>query len=379
VHTNAFKCKNVTKTVPPTAISVQEDSSLRFLKGVPQFFRKRSTTWLYFDAVLLVGLIGVLDYLTGYEVEFFPFYSIPIFLMVWRNGRNSALFIAVLSAIVWYGVDMATGHIYSQEWLRVWQALVRLVFFFLVVVAGVAMKRQRDFSSAQLELSERLRSMEQEIITVSEREQMRIGRDLHDGVCQYLVAIAYTAGLLKQDLQQEAPAKAATAGEIADLLQDAVVRTRDLARGLSPVDSDVDGLASALEELASSTSKLMGVSCSLIYPQSVSIPDNSQAIHLFRIAQEAVSNAVKHGHARTVIIALESTDYELSLRVSDDGIGFDPASIEKRGMGLNTMRYRAHMEGGHLDIESNSPTGTVVTCTIDKMNSGALRNDSYEL
>lgn len=329
--------------------------------------------------MLLVGLIGVLDYLTGYEVEFFPFYSIPIFLMVWRNGRNSALFIAVLSAIVWYGVDMATGHIYSQEWLRVWQALVRLVFFFLVVVAGVAMKRQRDFSSAQLELSERLRSMEQEIITVSEREQMRIGRDLHDGVCQYLVAIAYTAGLLKQDLQQEAPAKAATAGEIADLLQDAVVRTRDLARGLSPVDSDVDGLASALEELASSTSKLMGVSCSLIYPQSVSIPDNSQAIHLFRIAQEAVSNAVKHGHARTVIIALESTDYELSLRVSDDGIGFDPASIEKRGMGLNTMRYRAHMEGGHLDIESNSPTGTVVTCTIDKMNSGALRNDSYEL
>lgn len=326
-----------------------------------------------------MGLIGTLDYLTGYEVEFFPFYSIPILLAVWWSGRKGALFIAGFSGIVWYTVDRAAGHGYSQEWLRVWQAVVRMFFFFLVVVAGLALKKQRDFSRSQLQLSERLRAMEREIISVSEREQVRIGRDLHDGLCQYLVAIAYTAGLLKQDLEQDASTRAATAGEIADLLQDAVVRTRDLARGLSPVDSDVDGLASALEALASRTTKLMGVSCFLIYPESVSIPDNSQAVHLYRIAQEAVSNAVKHGHARSVIIALESTDHELSLRVSDDGIGFDPAKVEKSGMGLNTMRYRAHVEGGHLDIEPNSPTGTVVICTIDKMNSEDLRNNSYEL
>jgi len=180
-------------------------------------------------------------------------------------------------------------------------------------------------------------------------------------------------------LEKEAPAKAATAGEIADLLQDAVVTARDLARGLSPVDSDEDGLASALEGLALRTTKLMGVSCFLIYPKSVSIPDNTRAIHLYRIAQEAVSNAVKHGHARAVIIALESTDFELSLRVSDDGVGFDPGKVEKRGMGLNTMRYRAHMEGGHLDIEPNSPTGTVVTCTINKMNPHELQSSSFEL
>jgi signal transduction histidine kinase len=331
------------------------------------------------EAILLVGFVGVLDYLTGYEVEFFPFYSIPILLVVWWNGRKGAFVIAAFSGIVWYTVDRAAGHGYSQEWLRVWQAIVRMFFFFLVVVAGVALKRQRDFSRAQLELSERLRAMEREIISVSEREQVRIGRDLHDGVCQYLVAIAYTAGLLKQDLEHADSAKAKTAGEIADLLQDAVVRTRDLARGLSPVDSDVDGLASALEALASRTTKLMGVSCFLIYPKSVSIPDNAQAIHLYRIAQEAVSNAVKHGHARSVIIALESSEHELSLRVSDDGIGFDPAKVEKRGMGLNTMRYRAHVEGGDLNIEPNSPTGTVVTCTIHKMNSGDPCSDSSEL
>ncbi|MDR3404183.1 MAG: sensor histidine kinase [Chthoniobacter sp.] len=364
--------------VSSTAIPIPEDTSSAFFRSVRDFFRKRSPVWIYFDAIFLVGLIGVLDYLTGYEVEFFPFYAIPILLMSW-SGRRAAILTAMLSAVVWYSVDMAAGRIYSQEWLRVWQAVVRLIFFLLVVVAGHALKRQRDFGRAQLALSERLRAMEQEIINVSEREQVRIGRDLHDGICQYLVAIAYTAGLLKEDLEKEASKKAATAGEIAELLQDAVVRTRDLARGLSPVDSDEDGLASALEGLALRTSKLMGVSCFLIYPQSVSIPDNSQAVQLFRIAQEAVSNAVKHGHARSVIIALESTDFELALRVSDDGIGFDPAKVEKGGMGLNTMRYRAHMEGGHLDIEPNSPTGTVVTCTINKMNPTDLRNNSYEL
>jgi signal transduction histidine kinase len=349
------------------------------LSNIADFFRNRSPFWVFCDALLLVALIGCLDYLTGYEVEFFPFYSIPVLLVVWLSGRRTALFIAILSAVVWYSVDIAAGHTYSQAWLRVWQAYVRLMFFFLVVVAGLALKKQRDSSRAQLELSERLRSMEREIISVSEREQVRIGRDLHDGLCQYLVAIAYTAGLLKHDLEKAAPAKAATAGEIADLLQDAVVRTRDLARGLSPVDSDEDGLASALEALASRTSKLMGVSCFLIYPKSVSIPDNSQAVHLFRIAQEAVSNAVKHGHARSVIIALESTDSELSLRISDDGVGFDPVKLEKRGMGLNTMSYRAHLESGRLDIEPNAPNGTVVTCTIDKIKPNEPRNDSYQL
>ena len=369
----------MTKSVPPPAISVPEDGSSRFFQGVTEFFRKQSPGWLYFEIILLTGLIGTLDYLTGYEVEFFPFYSIPILLAVWCGGRKGAVLIATLCAIVWYTVDRAAGHGYSQEWLRIWQATVRMFFFFIVVVAGVAWKRQRDSSRAQLELSERLRAMERELIGVSEREQVRIGRDLHDGLCQYLVAIAYTAGLLKHDLEKEASGKAATAGEIADLLQDAVVRTRDLARGLSPVDSDVDGLASALEELASRTTKLTGVSCFLIYPKSVSIPDNAQAIHLYRIAQEAVGNAVKHSHARSVIIALESTEHELSLRVSDDGIGFDPAKVEKRGMGLNTMHYRAHAAGGHLDIEPNSPTGTVIMCTIDKMNPGDLRSDSYKL
>jgi signal transduction histidine kinase len=349
-----------------SSISAVTESAAGFQwgKGAAEFFRKRSGGWLYIDALLLVGLIGILDYATGYEVAFYPFYSIPILLLVWFGNRNGALAIGGLCALVWRWADVASGHFYSSEWFRVWEAAVRFMFFSLVVVAGLTFKRQRDFSRAQLELSERSRQLEQEIISASEREQARIGRDLHDDVCQYLVAIAYTAELLRQDLERESSSKVGTAGEIANLLKDAVVRTRDLARGLSPVDSDQDGLASALEGLAARVSKLMGVSCSLLYPETISVPNNSRAIHLFRIAQEAVSNAVKHGNARSIIIALEESETELSLRISDDGKGFDLEAPAKRGMGLSTMRYRAEVEGGQLDIEANIPKGTVVTCTI---------------
>jgi two-component system sensor kinase FixL len=121
-----------------------------------------------------------------------------------------------------------------------------------------------------------------------------------------------------------------------------------------------------LEELASTTSRLAGISCSVICHETVPIMDNIQAIHLFRIAQEALSNALKHGHAKAVVIALEASDGTRSLRVSDNGVGFQPSPGERKGMGLSIMRYRARMIAGKLEIQPNLPTGTVVVCTIEK-------------
>jgi signal transduction histidine kinase len=212
--------------------------------------------------------------------------------------------------------------------------------------------------------------LEQEIITISEREQQRIGRDLHDDVCQYLAAIGFTASMLKQQLENEANTLSRTAGDIASLLQDAAKRTRDLARGLSPVDRDEGGLESALEELAATTSRLAGINCSVICPETVAITDNIQAVHLFRIAQEALGNALKHGHAKSVVIALEVSEDTCSLRISDDGVGFDPLRSERKGMGLSIMRYRAHMMSGKLEVQQNSPVGTVVVCTVEKHANG---------
>ena len=161
------------------------------------------------------------------------------------------------------------------------------MFFCLVMFAGSIFKQQRDSIRARVELLERSEQLEREIIDISEREQQRIGRDLHDGVCQYLAAIGFSAAILSRDLERESSIRAQKAGEIANLLQDALKQTRDLARGLSPVDRDECGLESALNELASSTSRLSGIPCSFICVGQVEIRDNARAVHLFRIAQEA--------------------------------------------------------------------------------------------
>jgi signal transduction histidine kinase len=332
--------------------------------------------WPFILALALAVTVGLIDYLTGDEITIDPFYSIPILLIVWFGNRNLGIVISICCALAWWWADAAAGHRYSSEWIRIWDVIVRLMFFGLVMFAGSILKQQRDSIRARVELLERSQQLEREIIDISEREQQRIGRDLHDGVCQYLAAIGFTAAMLNRDLERESSSRAETAGEIANLIQDAAKRTRDLARGLSPVDRDEGGLESALDELAASTSKLAGMSCSFICVGPVQIRDNARAVHLFRIAQEALSNATKHGQAKAVVIALEASDGVLSLRVSDDGIGFDPTYSERKGMGLNIMRYRARVLGGTLEIQSNSPAGTVATCTIARVASAELSSDS---
>lgn len=337
------------------------------------FLRNQSRIQLFAEVLALGIIVGSIDYLTGYDVTIYPFYSIPILVMVWFGDMKLAAVISVLSTVSWWWADKASGHQYTTEWLRVWEAIMRFTFFSLVMVAGWTFKKQRDNIRARLELLERAQKLEEEIITISEREQQRIGRDLHDEVCQYLAAIGFSASMLKQQLENQSHTLARSAGDIASLLQDAAMRTRDLARGLSPVDRDEGGLESALEELASTTSRLAGISCSVIYPETVPITGNIQAIHLFRIAQEALNNALKHGHAKSVVIALEASEGTFSLRVSDDGVGFNPLPGERKGMGLSIMRYRARMISGKLDIQPNSPIGTVVVCTIEKGASERLR------
>lgn len=346
------------------------------MERIANFLRKQSHATLFIEALALAAAIGFIDYLTGYEVTVFPFYSIPILLMVWFGKKRLAVVISVLSALAWWWADAASGHLYSHEWLRVWDTIVRLMFFCLVMFAGSTFKEQRDASRARIELLERSQQLEQQIISISEREQQRIGRDLHDGVCQFLSAIGFTAAMLKRDLELEAHDRAKIAGEIAKLLQDACTRTRDIARGLSPVDRDEGGLESALDELASSTSRLAGIPCSFLCPEPVHILDNTLAVHLFRIAQESLNNATKHGHAKAVVIALESIGSTISLRVSDDGIGFDPTGSARRGIGLNIMRYRARMIGGTLEIQPSSPSGTIVACTIEGGPNVQLNSDS---
>ena len=213
------------------------------------------------------------------------------------------------------------------------------------------------------DMTERKR-LEKEILEISDHEQRRIGQDLHDGLCQQLAGIEFMSQALEQKIAPRSRADAARVGEIAGHVREAIRQTRLLARGLSPVTLESEGLMAALEELASNTEKVFQVGCRFECQAAVPVRDPSVATHLFRIAQEAVSNAIKHGHASSIVIRLGQEQARLLLKVSDNGKGFPIIPPPKNGMGLRIMQSRAGMIGGTLALDNSPDGGARVLCAL---------------
>ena len=207
--------------------------------------------------------------------------------------------------------------------------------------------------------------LEREILAISEREQRRLGHDLHDDLCQQLAGIQFVSQTLASNLTARSDPEAPQAKEIAQSIRHAIVQTRDLARGLSPVGLEADGLMAALRELAARTQKVFRVQCHFYCEPPVLVPDHSVAIHLYRIAQEAVGNAVKHGTASSINIRLAAADNGLRLGVTDNGIGIPRRIPPQRGLGLRIMQYRAGVIGGTLLVQREPMGGTSVVCTVN--------------
>lgn len=209
------------------------------------------------------------------------------------------------------------------------------------------------------------KQLEREILEISDREQNRIGRDLHDGLGQQLTALElFTAGL-KDEIHSQAPELIRPLEKIGEQLREAIRQTRGLATGLSPVSIHRDGLATALRRLATTTRAMTGASCEFFGDSHIEPPEAGAATHLYRIAQEAVTNALKHGRAKKVHINLTNSN-GLELKVTDNGRGFSVASPKGSGMGLRAMKYRADLIGATLNIHSSPKKGTEVSCTIPK-------------
>jgi signal transduction histidine kinase len=206
--------------------------------------------------------------------------------------------------------------------------------------------------------------LERQLLEISDREQRRIGQDLHDDLCQQLTGIEFMSQSLEQNLAAKFAPEAAAAAEITKLVRGAISDTRDLARGLSPVMLEADGLMPALQQLADNTDKLFNVPCQLCSDASVRVADNAVAIHLYRIAQEAVSNAIKHGRARQICIRLADANDKVTLLIEDNGAGFTHRNAHRAGMGLQIMHYRAGMIGGNLTVDSHTGEGTRITCSF---------------
>lgn len=205
--------------------------------------------------------------------------------------------------------------------------------------------------------------LEREVLEISENERRRIGHDFHDGLGQRLTAASMATNALIGALKADAPALAERGEDIGRQLRAAIAEARSLSHGLAPVELVDDGLMGALTVLASDTS-LGEMRCVFECAEPVRIADGEIAVHLYRIAQEAVSNALKHAQALEIRIGLESRAGVVVLEVDDDGNGIEEGAPSTRGIGLRVMRYRAGLLGGNLEIGSAPAGGTRISCRV---------------
>ncbi|MBU1170135.1 MAG: PAS domain S-box protein [Proteobacteria bacterium] len=209
------------------------------------------------------------------------------------------------------------------------------------------------------------RRLEADILRISEGERRKIGHDLHDDLGQHLVGIEALAILLKQRLDAEMHSETHCASEIVSLIRDATKKTRNLAKGLCPVDMDEGGLVSSLTEFAVHVEKVFGVVCRFYCLISLKITNNAVATNLYRIAQEAVNNALRHGRAKTIKISLVPVGDSVCLVVSDKGCGIRDSG-RSQGLGLSIMGYRAKSIRADLTINITKEKGTRVICRINR-------------
>lgn len=236
-------------------------------------------------------------------------------------------------------------------------------------IEHVVAERTRELKNANDLLSEAMHErmrLESEILDISEREKQQFGHDLHDSLGQKLTGAVFLSRALAGRLNEQHDAETKTqATRITEVLKESVAQVRRMARGLSPVDLGQEGLAGALQRLADETSAVYGITCLFHQAEEHPEPSPKAARHLYAIAQEAVSNAVKHGHAKEIVIEMSRRGGANNLLIiEDDGSGFDADTTQSGGMGLRIMKYRATMIGGSLEITRRAVSGMQVLCAF---------------
>ena len=205
------------------------------------------------------------------------------------------------------------------------------------------------------------RRLEQNIIEMSDRDLSRLGQDLHDGICQQLVSIAFASDLLRRDLMAKLPSEAIRVARITALLDNAIGQARNLSHTLCPVNLVGNGLGIALRELASSTTRGHRVVCEAECEDGARVTDQTVATHLYRIALEALQCAVKRAGATRIFISLRRDGENVQLTVTDNGVEYSLADHDM-SVELNIMKYRANMAGGSLEFRANPFGGNIITC-----------------
>ncbi|HEY3762298.1 MAG TPA: sensor histidine kinase [Verrucomicrobiae bacterium] len=333
---------------------------------------RKIETWPEWLAILvsltLIIVVGIGDYVTGYEAGFFIFYFFPLILGTWRVGSLSGISLAMLCAGTWYLSNFMAGSPFPIL-VNLWNAFMLLVLF-LVAVGMVKLYKEledrvRERTSALTEEMAKRRRLEKELLETSEREQRRIGHDLHDSLCQHLTGTALAGQVLEDKLADKALPETAAANRVVYLIEEAIGMTRSIARGLNPLEMQAVGIEDHFQDMATNISEQFNIICKFECPQPVPLRDPAVITHLYRITQEAITNAIRHGKARCINVGLDAADGEIVLTVTDDGAGFrENQNSRHDGMGLHIMAYRASMIGATINIERLPTQGTRVTCTL---------------
>jgi signal transduction histidine kinase len=333
---------------------------------------RESRTLSSLTALLFLVVVGIADYLSGYHIYWSIFYLVAISFAAWSIGVPFALFVAALSIVSWLVGDWAAGVVYPNRFVPIWNAFITLSFYIVVIWLLSRLKsshqtletRIRDRTAAlQREIRARER-LEKEVAEVTERERLRIGHELHDTLSQHLAATSLSLQVLSDKLSQDSLPQAEDADRATQLIEDAIDLTRKLAKGLFPLELEAEGLDGALLELCRSTADRHRINCEFKNDSHTRSFDSTTAMHLYRIAQEAVVNAVKHGHVSRVVVNLLAKDGNLVLIVSDDGIGLPKKLPADCGLGLRIMASRAGMIGANFSLENNSDGGLTVNCQL---------------
>jgi signal transduction histidine kinase len=322
-------------------------------------------------AAYIIGL-GVIDYLTGTTLSLQVFYLAPIALALAWLGFFAAFIASVFSIIARVGGDYLLGAEYTRRPSIVWNTLGFLATY--VILAWIL----QSFITLRRELEERVRSrtaalaqevlareqLQQELIEISERERRTIGNDLHDGLGQHLTAMAFAAEVLSGQLTKNDPLAASTAREIVRLAEEGIHQSRQLARGLLLTAIEPGNLNRELEELAASVQRQTGVRCHYEAIRPPILSDSRTASHVFRIAQEAVRNSIRHAQPTALNLSLSGENESLVLSISDNGAGLPKTARKEAGVGLRVMAHRAKLIGGDFTLESVPGKGTHIRCRV---------------
>lgn len=240
------------------------------------------------------------------------------------------------------------------------------VFPMDLAVSATSLGERRVFTGLVRDITAR-KELEQEILEISDHEQRRIGSDLHDDLCQQLAGIRFSCDVLKKTLSNgESDDAVERLDKIAAGLSRAIDHTRMLARGMAPVALEKNGLLVALQELSENVCKLFAKKCTFTAKGDVLVKDPIAATHLYRIAQEAINNALKHADASRITVSIKKANGRSVMTIEDNGRGFTPRETHgtAEGMGLRSIAYRAGMIDAAVEVDSKPGRGTRITCTF---------------